>query len=163
MTLARFAAWAGWLALAASAGGGAPGTASGTIAYRGRSVALAHAWLVRGPDVVDEKKILRRLVLTGNDVGAKIAACASMACVDALVTEGLEIDFDAGPRLNYWLAIAGQKVQYSGTADPAVFEAKENAARRLAGKIAIDDSTAGGPTIAATFDAPLVLDLARER
>ncbi|HET7451485.1 MAG TPA: hypothetical protein VFL12_01980, partial [Thermoanaerobaculia bacterium] len=125
MTLSRSAAFAGLLALAASAGAGAPGGAvSGTIAYRGRAVALAHAWLVRGPDTVDEKKILRRLVLTGNDVGAKIAACASMGCVDALVTEGMEIDFDAGPRLNYWVAIAGQKVQYSGTADPGVFEAK---------------------------------------
>jgi hypothetical protein len=153
-----------FLALTAPAGRGAPaGTATGTITYRGRSVALAHAWLVRGPDAVDEKKILRRLVLTANDVGAKIAACASMACVDALVTEGVEIDFDAGPRLNYWLAIAGQKVQYSGTADPGVFEAKEGGGRRLAGRIAIDDSAAGGPTIASTFDAPLVVEPARSR
>ena len=112
-------------------------------------------------ELLDEKKILRRLVLTENEVGAKLAACSTMSCVDGLVTEGMEVDFDAGPRLNYWIAIGGQKVQYSGTADPAVFTAEENGARRLAGKIAIDDSRAGGPKIDATFDAPLALDLDR--
>lgn len=154
---------AAWLALAIPVLALAPGGASGTISYRGRTVALAHAWLVRGPDAVDEEKTVRRLVLTANDVGARIAACATMSCVDALVTEGMEVDFDAGPRLNYWIAIEGQKVQYSGTADPSVFAPKAVSARRLAGRIGIDDTGAGGPKIEVAFDAPLALEPKRAR
>ena len=30
----------------------------------------------------------------------------------------MTVDFDAGPRLNYWVVANGQKIQYSGTAKP---------------------------------------------
>jgi hypothetical protein len=156
------AALTGMLALVPVSG--APGgAASGTIAYRGRSLSLAHAYLVRGPDAIDEKKTIRRLVLSTVDLGPKIAACGSMACVDANVTEGMEVDFDAGPRLNYWIALDGQRVQYSGTAVPESFISRTTDARRLAGRLSIDDSAAGGPVIGADFDAPLVRTFDRAR
>ncbi len=154
----------GLLALAVPAFAASPGgAASGTIAYRGRTAAPAHAYLVRGPDAVDEKKVVRRLVLTTSDLGPKIAACESMSCVDANVTEGMEVDFDAGPRLNYWIALDGQKVQYSGTAVPESFASRANDARRIAGRLSIDDTAAGGPKIAIEFDAPLVRAFDRAR
>jgi hypothetical protein len=112
--------------------------------------------MVRGPDAVDGKKTLRRLVLTAEDSAPAIARCATMSCVDAAVTEGMEVDFDAGPRLNYWIALDGQRIQYSGTAVPASFAATSNDQRRIAGRLSIDDSSAGGPAIDVELDAPLV-------
>lgn len=153
-----FAALPLFLAPSASAGG-----ARGTISYGARKSAIAHAYLVKGPDAVDDRKVIRRLVLTTTDIGPKIAACATMSCVDANVTEGMEVDFDAGPRLNYWVALDGQKTQYSGTAVPDSLAASANDARRLAGRLSIDDSSAGGPAVDVEFDAPLVRAFDRAR
>ena len=119
--------------------------------------------MVTGPDALDPKKTIRRLVLSSSDIGAKVAACSAMDCVDAALTDGMEVDFDAGPRLNYWVALDGQKTQYSGTAVPASFAAAANDAKRIAGRLSIDDSAAGGPAIEAEFDAPLVRAFARAR
>lgn len=157
-----------WLAAAARAmpagpGGPPPGGARGTIDYRGARRVLRYAAAVRGPDAVDEKKRIRRLVLSPADLGPAIARCETMACVDAAVTEGLEVDFDAGPRLNYWIALDGQKTQYSGTTVPAAFVATADDARRLAGRLSIDDTRTGGPAIEAEFDAPFVRAFERAR
>jgi hypothetical protein len=118
--------------------------------------------VVQGPDAVDAKKIIRRLVLTSTDVGSRLAGCPTMACVDSALTDGVEVDFDAGPRLNYWVALKGQLIQYSGTADPGAFAGK-NGGEGIAGRLTIDDSAAGGPKIDVTFDAPLVRKLDRAR
>jgi len=149
-------------ALAPMAGGGpGPGGASGAITYRGKSAAIRHAAMVQGLDAVDGKKTLRRLVLTAADSAPAIERCATMACVDAAVTEGMEVDFDAGPRLNYWIALDGQRIQYSGTAVPESFAATSSDRRRMAGRLAIDDSSAGGPAIDVELDAPLVRTFSR--
>ena len=144
---------------------GAPRSASaqGTIVYGGATRTIAYAFAVKGPDAVDEKKAIRRLVLSAIDVGPKIAACSTMACVDGSVTEGMEVDLDAGQRLNYWVALVGQRIQYSGTAIPEAFAATANDGRRIAGRLSIDDSAAGGPKIDATFDAAIGRALARAR
>ena len=51
---------------------GAAGQAKGTLSHKGKSVTLAHAYLVTGPDAVDPKKTIRRLILSTKDLGAKI-------------------------------------------------------------------------------------------
>lgn len=135
---------------------------SGTIAYKGTTAALRYAAVVKGPDAIDEKKIIRRLVLSPTDVGSKLAACATMACVDSALADGVEVDFDAGPRLNYWLVLKGQLIQYSGTADPAAFTGKSGG-DGIAGRLTIDDTAAGGPKIDAAFDAPLLRRFDRAR
>ena len=95
--------------------------ASGTINYRSKAgavtVNVANVYLVKGPDAVSGKPI-RELIFTSADIGAKLQACASLMCASGNVTEGMTVDFDAGPRLNYWVVGNGQKIQYSGTAKP---------------------------------------------
>jgi hypothetical protein len=134
---------------------GAADTASGSIDYKGRTAALKYAWLVTGPSDMEPGKQVRRLVLSATDIGGKLQACKTFSCTDGEVTEGMTVDFTGGPRLNYWVALNGQKVQYSGTARPETFTAKANDATHLAGQLAIDDVAAGGPKVGATFDVTL--------
>ena len=94
---------AGLLALAVSVAlpsgsQGAAGQAKGTLSHKGKSVTLAHAYLVTGPDAVDTQKTIHRLILTTKDLGAKIRGCQAMICSDGEVTEGLVVDIGAGPR-----------------------------------------------------------------
>lgn len=140
--------------------------AKGTITYQGKSgaivVKLKHAYLVTGPDVVSGKTI-RRVVLSVADVGAKLSACATMLCSDGDITEGMTIDFDAGPRLNYWFVGNDQLVQYSGTAEPASLKLTADTPQRLAGKWDYDGSAAGGPRVQIEFDALLVKEVTKLR
>jgi hypothetical protein len=129
--------------------------AKGTVTQAGRSATMRYAWLVVGPDAVDPKKTIREVVLSANDIGAKLKACTRMGCASGLVDEGMTIDFDAGPRLNYWVSLSGQRVQYSGTEPPASFVATANDGKRIAGRLRIDKKSAGGPTLDVEFDAPL--------
>lgn len=142
------------LALAPAAAWAEP--AKGTVAQSARSATIKHAWLVSGPDAVEPKMIIRRLVLSATDIGAKLAACAKMSCTSGLVEEGMTVDLDAGPRLNYWVALNGQMVQYSGTEPPASLVTTANDAKRLTGKLRIDRSGSGGPKIDVEFDAPML-------
>jgi len=63
------------------------------------------AYLVDGPDAVENSKIIRHLILSAADLGAKIAACETMSCTDADLSNGMTIDLDAGPRLSYWVVL----------------------------------------------------------
>jgi len=141
----------------------ADGETNGTLVYKGTTLALKHVYLIKGPDAVDAKKIIRRLLFTRDDIGAKIRACQSMSCVDGAMTDGVQVDFDAGPRLNYWLAINDGRVQYSGTARPELLKGGAIEARRIAGTLGIDDTAAGGPKIDATFAAALLKEFTAAR
>jgi len=129
--------------------------AKGTVAVGTRSASLQHAWLVVGPDAVDPKKTIRRVVFSATDIGAKLKACAKMSCTDGSVDDGMTIDLDAGPRINYWVALNGQRVQHSGTLEPKALASSASDARRVAGKLAFDQSGAGGAKVDVQFDAPL--------
>jgi hypothetical protein len=126
--------------------------ATGTLAFKGRTALLKYAWLVKGPYDRDPSKTVRHLIVSATDIGPAIDACKTISCVDGKVTEGMTVDFDVGPRLDYWIALNGQKVQYSGGAMPAAFIARANEPGHLAGKLAIDDVAAGGPKIDVEFD-----------
>lgn len=129
--------------------------AKGTVTQAGRTATIRHAWLVVGPDAVEPKKTIRQVVLSADDLGAKLQACARMGCASGLVGDGMTIDFDAGPRLNYWVSLNGQRVQYSGTEPASSFAATANDGKRIAGRLAIDKTASGGPKLDVTFDAPL--------
>jgi hypothetical protein len=148
------------LALASS---GAAEPATGTVSYKGNTLAVKHAFLVKGPDAVDAKKIIRRLIFGTTDLAAKIRACQTMSCVDGEVTEGMTLDLDAGPRLNYWTALKGGLVQFSGTAEPSALTAKADEAGRVAGRLLIDGTRAGGPKVELEFDAKLLKELKTAR
>jgi hypothetical protein len=141
----------------------ADGTAKGTVVYKDNTAAIKHVWLVKGPDAVDPKKTIRRLIFSASDIGAKVKACKTMSCVDSDLNEGMTVDLDAGPRLNYWVAMKGQRVQYSGTARPETLQATTNTPAKVAGKLSIDDSKAGGGKIDIDFDAPLLAELKSAR
>ena len=126
--------------------------ASGAMAYKGGSVTFKYAWLVKGPYERDPARTVRRLILSTKDISADIQACKTISCADGKVTEGMTVDFDVSPRLDYWIALNGQKVQYSGAAMPDAFAARANDPAHLAGKLTIDDVAAGGPKVDADFD-----------
>jgi hypothetical protein len=154
-------ALAATIALAAAcAAEAADGTVKGTVSFQAKSGPLTvtpkYAYLVKGPDTFDKSRTIRHVILSTTDLGAKIAACKNMGCTDADLSEGMTVDLDAGPRLNYWTVFNGQKVQYSGTAQPAALKLTSDTPARVAGKLSIDDSTAGGARVDVEFDAPLV-------
>ncbi len=137
--------------------------ASGTIAYKSRTATLKHVYLIKGPDAVDPKVTIRELIISSADIGAKLNACKTMSCASGILQEGMTVDFGPSPRLNYWIVLNNQMVQYSGTAVPAALTAKQNDANRLAGTLRIDDSTAGGPRIEVEFDVGLTKEFSAAR
>ena len=139
------------------------GTAKGTLTYKNKVVALKYAYLVMGPDAIDTKKIIRRLILAATDVGAKIRACQTMSCVDGALTEGMTVEFHGGPRVNVWMAIDDGRVQYSGTESPTAFNASTDEPKRLAGGLSFDATSKGGPRVDAEFDAALLKELKAAR
>jgi hypothetical protein len=167
-TASLFAALASCVALGiASAASAADGSAKGMLTYKSKgapvTITLKHVWLVKGPDAVDPKKIIRKLIFAADDIGAKVAACKTMSCTDADLGSGMTVDLDAGPRLNYWVVLDGQRVQYSGTAKPEALKLTTDSPARLAGKLAIDDVAAGGPKIDVEFDTPLTQEMKAAR
>jgi hypothetical protein len=138
-------------------------SASGSIDYHGRSIRLQYAWLVTGPSDFEAGKTIRRLVVSATDIGARLQACTTFSCTDGEVMEGTTVDFTGGRRLEYWIVMNGQKVQYSGTAQSDTFAARTDEPGRLAGRLAIDDTAAGGPKLDIVFDIPLLkgFDVAR--
>lgn len=145
----------------------ADGSANGTLTYKGKgapiTVALKFVWLVKGPDAVDPKTTIRHLIFSATDIGAKIAACKTMSCTDADLGSGMTVDLGSGPRLNYWVSLNDQRVQYSGAVVPDALKLTRDTPTRLAGKLTIDDSAAGGAKVDVDFDAPLLRELSLAR
>jgi hypothetical protein len=145
---------------AGSVGLSAAGDAKGTLNYKGKTkdfaVVLKYAHFVKGPDDMDPKTTIKRLILSSTDLTAKIQACKTLDCSDDGLIEGIEIDITGGPRLLYWLVVNNGLVQYSGTEQPAALATTADTAQRLAGKITFDDSGAGGAKLDVTFDASLL-------
>jgi hypothetical protein len=127
--------------------------ATGVLRFKTATVTLKYAYFVKGPDAVDANQIIRRLILSSTDIEAKLQACTTMSCADGALKEGMEVDFGSGRRLNYWPAVNNQLQQYSGTAMPEAFTAQVNDANRIAGKLSIDDTAAGGPRVDVEVDA----------
>ena len=132
--------------------------AKGTLIYGKRSATLKYAYLVKGPDAVSKQPI-RRLIFSATDLGAKIAACKTMSCTDSDLTEGMSVNLEPGPRVNYWVSLNGQKVQYSGTEPVASLATKADDAKRLAGTLRFDKTGAGGPKVDIEFDAAMVKEV----
>jgi hypothetical protein len=130
--------------------------AKGSLNYKGTTVTLNHAYFIKGPDLVDPKIVLRRLILSKDDLKSAIQGCKSMRCVDGALTEAMEVEFDAGPRLLYWITLNGDRLQYSGTAQASAATVTGGDPKRLAGKLSIDDVAAGGPRVEVDFDAILL-------
>ena len=150
----RIRPWIGALVVALAAPASAE-PAKGTVTQGSRSAAIQHAWLVVGPDAVDPKMTIRRIVFSATDIGAKLKACAKMSCTTFGVEEGMTVDLDAGPRLHVWVALNGQRVQHSTTEVPSALAATANDAKRVAGRLRMDKTASGGPKVDVEFDAPL--------
>ena len=153
-------------ALALLAAAAIADSAKGTAAYQGKSgpivVTIAHVYLVKGPDAMTGK-LIRRLVLSSEDVSAKLRNCATMMCSDGDIGEGMTLDLDGESRLNYWFVGNNQLVQYSGTADPASLKLTADTPQRVAGQWELDARAAGGPKVDVEFDATLIKELSKLR
>ena len=138
-------------------------SASGSVNYQSKAgpvvVNVTNVYLVKGPDAMSGKAI-RKLIFSAKDMSVKVKSCASMSCPDGDLDAGMTVDLD-GPRLNYWVVGNGQRVQYSGTAKPDALTLTTNTPQRLAGKLVIDDSAAGGAKVNVTFDAALQKEYAK--
>lgn len=136
-----------------------PGIATGSINYqsKGRLITVwpKYAYLVKGPDTVTGNTV-RRVVLSASDLAPKLKSCATMMCGDGDMTEGMTIDLDAGARINYWFVAGGQRIQYSGTAEPSSLTLSSNTGQRVAGAWRLDARPAGGPQVQIEFDAALL-------
>lgn len=139
------------------------GSAKGTVSYKATTATVQHAYLVRGPDAVDPTKTIRRLILVPKDLEATIKACTTMSCTDGDVGEGMTVDLDGGPRINYWVVLKGQLLQFSGTADPATFKTTTDEPDKLVGTFVVDATAGGGPKIDVQFDAALLKELTQAR
>ena len=139
------------------------GETKGTITAAKGTVTIKYAYLVKGPDSLDPKKIIRKIILTDQDLGAKIAACTTMSCADSDLTSGLTVDLDGGPRLNFWMVMNGGMVQHSGTEETTALKLTADEAKRLAGKLSFDKTSSGGPKVGADFDATLVKEFTKAR
>lgn len=138
----------------------------GTISYVAKSGAITltvkNAYLVKGPDMAAGKTI-RRLIFSADDLAPKIKGCQGMVCPPNELREGLALDLDAGPRLKYWFTANGQKVQYSGTAAPTALKLTADSPQRLAGRLMLDDSSAGGPKAEIEFDVRMTKEFTQWR
>jgi hypothetical protein len=139
------------------------GSAKGTLVHPRATLELKYAYLVKGPDALEPGKTIRRLILSAEDLGAKLDACTTMSCTDGEVSEGMTVDLDGGPRLNFWMAIQGQMVQYSGTQETQALVTRVDEPGKLAGTLRLDATGSGGPKVDVDFDAPLVRELTRAR
>ena len=141
--------------------------AKGTLSFKGKAreftVAFKFAYLVKGPDEIDPKTIIRRLILTTQDLEKKLQACQTMSCTTDDLTEGLSIDVDPGPRLNYWMVLNGGLVQHSDTEALTSLMTTTNSPTRLAGKLVFDSTGKGGPKVSAEFDAPVLKTVGKAR
>ena len=116
---------------------------------------VKYAYLVKGPDAISARPA-RRIVLATTDTSAKIAACKSMlSCPGGSFDSAMTIDFDVGPRMNFWLVGNRQHIQYSGGAKPETFTLSTDTPGRLAGTWRLDERAYDGPLIDVEFDATL--------
>lgn len=145
------------LLLAAANAALAADFASGKASFKNYSSVTKYAWLVRGPDDMDESKSVLRLFLSSEDFGAKLKACNSMSCADRLLIDGAMVDFSDARHLGYAVRLNGQRVQYSGGTSGAAFAITTNSPDRLAGKLHIDDTATGGAKVDAEFDLTLAI------
>ncbi len=139
-------------------------SAKGTANYKCKkgpvTVTFKHAYLVKQPQI-GGGPTMRRVVLAVEDVSAALKACKTSMCTDGGIGDGMTVDFDAGPRLNYWFVANDQLIQYSGTLDPSSAKLTTDTPTRLAGTLKFDASGSGGATVDVTFDATLVLEVTK--
>jgi len=136
-------------------------SSKGSFVFKGKTVELKYVYLVKGPDY--SSKVIRELVFSPTDISAKIQACADLSCVSGGLNEGMTVDFDAGSRLNYWVVMNGQRVQYSGNAELSTFTASTDKPDRIAGSLKIDDASANGAKVDVEFDAGLTKEFKTAR
>jgi hypothetical protein len=141
--------------------------AKGTLTYKGPkktfTVALTHAYLVKGPDTFEKEKTIRRLVFSTSDFSGEIKGADALSGFDGKLMEGMIVGLDDGPRLTYWIVLNGQLVQNSGIVEPAVLKLTADTPDRIAGKLRFDDSSSGGPKVDIEFDAPLLKSFTKAR
>lgn len=130
--------------------------ASGTVAFKTYSSPVKNAWLVRGPDEMDESRSVLRLYLSSADIGSALKACKTLSCADAALTDGAMVDYGDSRHLAYAVRLNGERVQYSGGTDGDAFALSTSKPDHLAGKLHIDDSASGGAKVDADFDLMLV-------
>ena len=134
---------------------GFAGEVKGSISYEGKTIEPKYAYMITGPDVMEPEMKVRILILSAEDLSAKIQSCDTVNCVDGWVKEGMTMQFEAGPIAYYWVSLQGGTLQYSGATHRNVFRPTVDTAERLAGSIKFDDSPDGGGKSDVEFDAPL--------
>jgi hypothetical protein len=160
----RAAALAVGVASLLVAGPAAAGEASGAITFPKAGKAtltatLKHAYLLKGPDLFDPARVVRRLYLTSTDIGAALKGCSSFSCASGHVTEGMTLDLDSDRRFGFWVVLKNGMVQHSDTAEKDALDAAVNSPERVKGRFRVDYTQGGGPKVDVEFDASLLAEM----
>jgi hypothetical protein len=133
--------------------------AKGTLAYKAKAkdyaVDLRYAYLIKVPDALNPKEMVRRLVFTPRDIGPDIKACTVAGCVDGSLSDSLHVDLST-PFLPYWMVLDDQRLQHSGPANLAAMKLTTDTPTRIAGQLTFDATKGGGPKVDVSFDAVLL-------
>lgn len=132
------------------------GQASGKLTYKSANktieIPLQNVVFLSGPDPFEKDKMIRRLVFSEKDLSGGLTTCNDINCLDSIM-EGIQFDLNNTARINYWLSLDNQKIQYSGTAPREVLVLLTDKPDRLTGTLRLDNTGAGGPVVEITFDA----------
>jgi hypothetical protein len=140
------AALVGWTifcasALPAAAGEGASGALSLTAADgKVATLEVRHGYLFEEPDPFGGKASVRVLVLTDEDVRAKIEACDGGRCAELAAKNALVVKFwsDGSPPA-YWAHL--ESTQYSDPLTGPGPDLEVDTPERIAGTVAIDNDS----------------------
>lgn len=143
------------MVLALYSGAASAGEVKGTVSFEGKTVEPGYAYFIKGPDVIEPGMTVRILILSAEDISAKIESCETVNCVDGWVKEGMTMQFETGPVVYYWVSLGRGTLQYSGATHKSVFKSTADTGDRLAGKIKFDDTPDGGGKADVEFDVSL--------
>src|SRR5688572_19313131 len=99
--------------------------AKGVLTYESKGKAhtleLKHAYVIKVPDALNPKEMMRRVVFSPKDIADAIKACPTAQCVNGALADSLHVDLST-PFLPYWMVLDNQRVQYSGPAAPTALK-----------------------------------------
>ncbi|MFI5179976.1 MAG: hypothetical protein ACHQPI_01120 [Thermoanaerobaculia bacterium] len=140
---------------AAAPPGAPPEPVRGKLVLKGKALSFSRAWLVRGPDTLEETRPVAYVILSSVNLSEAIKTCSSIQCVLAAVKEGAVLEPLDDGRGSFWLRVVSSELpreeQLSGRRWIPVVNSRE----RLSGRLEFSYANTGDEADL-SIDAPLV-------
>ncbi len=128
---------------------------TGKLVLKGKSLALTHAWLVRGPDTFDRSKAAAYVVLASKDISEAILACGDIHCVVwDVVQEGAVLEPSGDGHESFWLRVVSSELEKEQQLSGRRFTPTIDRHDRLSGRLEFSYPTTGDEADL-QIDAPL--------